>query len=198
MVDPSATEEVHPLAISNTYWVLPCLQELTRVDEVETFFRKHTERPVDRLLRGYALAIVIILGSFVDLLLPGNPFGVEDDFVLSRAFQGDVPFERMPSASLLSKLVRKIVSLYRPLRAAKTLGDMSLHLQRIRDSFLTPMQAAFDESVGLDPEINRRLSIDKEQGLKRLGIENIHIFLCEVHKVENIFRATYRQNRGCL
>ncbi len=198
MVDPTVSEEIHPLAISLTYWVLPCLQELTKVDEVETFFRKHTERPVDRLLRGYALALVIILGNFVDLLLPGNPFGVEDDFVLSRSFQGNVPFERMPSGSPLGMLVRKIVSLYRPLRAAKTLNDMSLHIQRIRDSFLTPMQAAFEESVGLDPEINRQLSIDKEQCLKRLGIENIHIFLCEVHKVENIFRATYRHNKGSL
>src|SRR2546426_5148696 len=113
MVDPIVSEKVHPLAISNTYWILPCLQELTKVDEVEAFFRKHTQRPVHHLLQGYALALVIILGSFVDLLLPGNPFGVDDDFVLSRSFQGDVPFERMPSVSPLGMLVRKIVSLYR-------------------------------------------------------------------------------------
>src|SRR3989442_1596999 len=99
MVDPPPTGNVHPLSISLTYWVLPCLQELTKVDEVERFFRDHTKRPVDRLLRGYALALVIILGNFIDLLLPGNPFGVEDDFVLLRAYQGDVPFERMPSTS---------------------------------------------------------------------------------------------------
>jgi len=66
MVDPIVSEKVHPLAISNTYWILPCLQELTKVDEVEAFFRKHTQRPVHHLLQGYALALVIILGSFVD------------------------------------------------------------------------------------------------------------------------------------
>src|SRR5712692_9748139 len=104
MVNSTPTGEVYPLAISFTYWVLPCLQELTGVDEVETFFREHTERPVDRLLRGYALALVIILGSFADLLLLENPFGVGDDFVLSRAYEGDVPFERMPSASPLGML----------------------------------------------------------------------------------------------
>lgn len=78
----------------------------------------------------------------------------------------------------------------------KSRNQLSSSLQRIRDSLLVPLRDAFAESVDISPKVRQALAINREQCLKRLGLVNTHMFLCDLHQVENIFHSTYRRRRG--
>ncbi len=113
MVRPARFEwSERALTIGYTYWVLPCLQALCDFKQVERFIKTRSKEPVEKFVRGYSLVIVLLLERLLNVLVDSNPFDLDANFVLSRAYQGDVPYERMPTDSEIGVLVRKIALLY--------------------------------------------------------------------------------------
>src|SRR3989442_9699734 len=103
MAKPANSEQTeNVLTTGLTYWVLPCLEALCDIKRLERFIRLHSNEPMEKFSRGYSLAIVLLLERFLDVVVDWNPFDLDEDIVISRAFQGEVPFERMPVDSKLS------------------------------------------------------------------------------------------------
>src|SRR6266705_5424401 len=125
------------LTIGRTYWTLPCLETLCDVKSMERFIRAHSKKPTDKFVRGYSLAIVLLLGWLLDVIVDNNPFDLGEDFAVSRAFQSDTPFDRMPTDSELGKLVRKIALLYIPLFRPGSLEALEPSARHIQDLLLT-------------------------------------------------------------
>src|SRR6266851_3474930 len=131
---------VRALTIGDTYWVLPCLEALCDVKRVERFIKAHSKEPMEKFIRGYSLAIVLLLERLLDALVDRNPFDLDVDFVLSRAYQGDVPYERMPTNSKVGVLVRKIALLYLPFFRPGTLETLQGNTGRLENLLLLPLR----------------------------------------------------------
>src|SRR5205809_52353 len=124
---PSISEEerrAQALIINRTYWILPCLEVLCDIPKATAFFKTHSKEPLSTFARGYSLAIVLLFGTLLDTLVDWNPFDIDDDLMVSRAYQGDVPYERMVADSQLGLFIQKIVSLYTPLFRPVSLAEL--------------------------------------------------------------------------
>ena len=197
MVGPSRTEQsVRALTIGWTYWILPCLQAICDVKAVKHFINTHSEEPTEKFVRGCSLAIVLLLERLLDVIVDSNPFDVAEDFVVSRAFQGDVPFERMPTDSELGVLVRKIALLYLPFFRPGTFETLESNLRQLENTLLRPLGATFENSIEVDPKAAKKAGLDKWLCIRRLGLVNVHLFLCELKKIEIGFHQTFLRNKG--
>src|SRR6266699_2545705 len=172
------------LTIGQTYWVLPCLEALCDIKRVERFIRVHSKEPMEKFIRGYSLAIVLMLERLLDVLVDRNPFDLDEEFVLSRAFQGEVPFERMPTDSRLGVLIRKIALLYLPFFRPATLETLEGNARKLEILLLHPLRAIFENSINIDAKAAQKAGPDKWLCIRRLGLVNAHLFLCELKKVE--------------
>jgi hypothetical protein len=165
---------------------------------VKKFITEHSSRPLDSFTRGYAVAMVLLMGWLLDTVVDWNPFDFDQDLVISRAYQGDLPYEKMPSESRLGRFIQKIVLLYTPLLRQGSFVDIEKSARRLETLLLSPLRAAFEESVTVDPLVARRNGGDKSLSLRRLGLINVHLFLCDLKKVEVCFYHTFLRNKGRL
>jgi len=151
---------------------------------------------MEKFIRGYSLAIVLMLERLLDVLVDRNPFDLDEEFVLSRAFQGEVPFERMPTDSRLGVLIRKIALLYLPFFRPATLETLEGNARKLEILLLHPLRAIFENSINIDAKAAQKAGPDKWLCIRRLGLVNAHLFLCELKKVEIGFYQTYLRNKG--
>lgn len=195
-IDSDTERMASVLTIGRTYWILPCLEILCDIKSMERFVNLHSNESTDKLVRGYSLAIVLLFSWLLDTIVEVNPFDIGEDFAVSRAFQGEVPFERMPTDSDLGKLIRKIALLYTPLFRCDSLKELIASTEQIATLLLIPFRKAFEHSVELAPKAAERAGSDKRLCLRRLGVVNVHLFLCELKKVEIGFYFTFLRHKG--
>ncbi len=197
MVRPARFEwSERALTIGYTYWVLPCLQALCDFKQVERFIKTRSKEPVEKFVRGYSLVIVLLLERLLNVLVDSNPFDLDANFVLSRAYQGDVPYERMPTDSEIGVLVRKIALLYLPFFRPATPETLENNARHLENLLLRPLKAIFEDSIDVEANVAKKAGLDKWLCIRRLGLVNAHLFLCELKKVEIGFYQTFLRKKG--
>ncbi|MGA2785468.1 MAG: hypothetical protein ABSF09_12290 [Candidatus Bathyarchaeia archaeon] len=184
--------------ITEVFWSLPLLTELLDLNKLNRYWSsKHHGKPApSNLSRGYGFCIVSLLWSLADAIIQfPRVLDIKDAELLVRAWQGNVPFHRMPTKTQAGQLVRKIVDLYRPLMGADTFADIEQNAPILLQALVKPLSQIFLSSFGLSSEFKKKTRLDVLEALKAGAIFKLLFELQNRKSIKIAYNYTYDKGK---
>ena len=189
------TKEIDGFEISSIYWVIPVLKHLTDFEKFNKFYEsRYGRKPPEDLAIGYGFLVTLIISHLIEKIIHHNRvLDLKDDPVLQRAFQGSIPFYRMPHHTALGKFVRNLVELYTPLLGIQSWKKIRKSLEGIKKLLLNPLEKSFSEAIDLSPEIRSRKGLSKHRVLELTALSFMHIYCHDLKFIKIAYNNTYKK-----
>lgn len=179
------------------YAMMPSLERLLDIENLQIFFQKSGMEMKDSLSQGYGFLVASQITRLIEWCVE-NPssIGMEENLLLCRAFFVGLPFHRLPCDSRLGRFVRNLYELCRALIGVSSWTQMKKVSMQVNELLLKPMKIAFDYAT--DIEIS---GVQKEKfteiKLKILEDASLSLFKMFDHDIIDIkiaFNHTYKKD----
>jgi len=174
--------------VAEVLWFIPILRYLLDLPRFFAFHRKNIGKvnPDDSYSLGYCFLLILLIERLIDrVLLAPEALGMRLNEVVHRAYEGGVPFTRMPLSSYQGRMIRSLAELYKPLRSVRSFSEYEAATEGIRKILLPSLE-----------RLSREFELTHDAALKLRNLSNatrvsgISLFFIYAHDM-NFIRAAY-------
>jgi hypothetical protein len=179
--------------VAKTYCVIPILERLIDITELENFCKEQGLDFSDDVVRGYSFSIVCTLNHIIKRALNApDTMGLKYEKVLARADYVGLPFNELPYQMATGKFARNLVELYRPFMGIHTWGDFREVSSQVSKFVVEPLRTAFLKGMEeLLNDLNGNEHV--ESALRYAAIWYIDFILLSYQDVRSTYSNAYKR-----